>query len=871
MFRSERVDSLTKKKQTPMMEQYYEIKAKSPGAILFFRLGDFYEMFDEDARLAAEILEITLTTRNKNADNPIPMAGVPYHSASDYIRRLVEAGYKVAICEQMEDPKLTKGMVRRDIVKIITPGTIMEADALENKKNNYLAALRKGSSGQLFLTYIDVSTGDISMTSSSDARQIYSELQTISPSELLLDPDKIDDFDILQTILPQVYISKRAEENFSDSKSFTWQLEVASQDEAELLNYLFSYLESVQKQAINYVKPVIRYELDQYLQMNHYTKAQLELTQSLRTQRKKGSLLWFIDKTRTAMGGRLLHQWLDKPLLLEEPLNDRHQKVAALMDCYFERQELVDNLRNIYDLERLVSKISLGSANARELDQLRLSLSYLPRINQILTSINEAIAVDYFQTLPSFEKLYHLIDQALLDELPISITEGGLIRSGYNEDLDRYQDALNNGENWLAELQVREREKTGLKKLKIGFNKVFGYYIELSRLQAQQLDDQRYQRKQTLANSERFITEELKEMEAVILEASEKSVDLEYQLFVELRQEVSNFSSSLQQLAESIAELDVLASFASLSEEENYVRAEISQHPHEFSLEASRHPVIESLIGQANFVANDVDFSPEHYILLLTGPNMSGKSTYMRQVAYCVILNQIGCFVPAKKARLPLVDQIFTRIGSSDDISSGQSTFMVEMMETNTALKQATSRSLLLFDEIGRGTATYDGMALAEGIIHYLATQVKAITIFSTHYHELTDLESQIPSLKNIHVGAEEVEGHLVFLYKIISGPADKSYGLHVAKLAGLPDSLINYSAQVLEELESNATYLRHIPDLEQDQSDRDQEQLSLFNVSETNSSEAELLDEFKKINLNRLTPIEALNLMYEWQDKILD
>lgn len=857
-----------------MMVQYNEMKAQYPDAILFFRLGDFYEMFNEDAIEAANILEITLTSRNKNAENPIPMCGVPHHAATDYIKRLVEAGRKVAVCEQIEDPKLTKGMVKRDVVRVVTPGTILEEDAIPTKENNYLAACFFNGN-HYYLSFIDISTGEIQLTQTDDWAQYINEIQAVHPTEIVIQSTQKESKEAMQ-IKEVVKAHYTFYQVATKSKSeIEWHLDLPSIDEANLLNFLFEYLFSIQKQALRHVKSVQRYELSQYLQMNHYAKVQLELTRSLRTQKRKGSLLWLIDRTKTAMGGRLLHQWLEKPLLRMEPLVQRHQKVEQLMNHYFERVDLMTHLGKIYDLERLVTKISLGTANARDVDQLRYSLSQIPLINQLLAQINQelnGISVEVFDLLPTFADLYQHIEEILVDEPPISITEGNIIRTGYHEELDRYHDALENGQQWLAELQLRERELTGLKTLKVGYNKVFGYYIEISRLQASQLNDDRYIRKQTLANNERYITEELKEMETTILSAQEKAVDLEYRLFLELRAKINQFISPLQSLATQVAELDVLCNFATISETEGYVRSDLTTNNKEMVLKDSRHPAVEKLIGQSAFVPNDLTITPEQSLLLLTGPNMSGKSTYMRQVAFCVILNQIGCFVPAKEARLPLVDQIFTRIGSSDDISSGQSTFMVEMMETNYAISQATERSLLLFDELGRGTSTFDGIALAEAILYHIAEKVKAATIFSTHFHELTELDEKISTLKNVHVGATEHEGEVVFLHKIIDGPADKSYGIHVAKLAGLPHSLLVHSQKTLTELEANAHQLRH----------PDAVQMSLFGegnklVEETDSpamlgnsvEENRVLQELSEANINQMTPFEAMQKLSEWQQQL--
>lgn len=855
-----------KTKQTPMMEQYLKIKESYPDAFLFYRLGDFYELFHEDAIQASKILEITLTSRNKNADNPIPMCGVPYHSSTEYIKRLIEAGYKVAVCEQMEDPKQVTGMVKREVVRVVTPGTILEDDAIPNKENNYLACIHISTTGY-YLTYIDISTGELYLTKTMIWNQLVNEVKSINPSEVIVDAKiELELLDKLKQQLGSFFTLYQVDTEIENS----WKISNPSSDELIILNMLYGYLESIYITNLKHIKEVERYELSSYMQMNYYAKSQLELTRSLRSQKKKGSLLDLIDKTKTAMGGRKLHQWLDKPLLDMDELEERHQKVEYLMGFYFERVDLMENLGRIYDLERLVTKISLGNATARDLNQLRNSLQGIPRINQTLEVINSHLLheVDYtpFTLLNEFSSLLEYVDSVLIEDPPISITEGNIIKDNVNQRLDEYRDALENGQKWLSELQKREREETGLKTLKVGYNKVFGYYIEISRLQAANFNDDRYIRKQTLTNAERYITEELKEIEATILGAQEKSTSLEYDLFIDLREYVAKYVSGLQELAHEVATLDVLVNFANISESEDYVRAELTHETKRIELVDSRHPVVESLIGKANFVPNSLFSDEDSSLLLLTGPNMSGKSTFMRQVAFSIILNQIGCFVPAKKAKLPIIDKIFTRIGSSDDTTSGQSTFMVEMMETNVALEEATENSLLLFDEIGRGTATFDGMALAEAIIKYIAKNVKAMTIFSTHYHELTELDKTINEVKNIHVGAQEHEGNLIFLHKVIDGPADKSYGIHVAKLAGLPQSVLEESQEILIELESNAKNLRESGAVQLDLFTNREKDLIKESIPENIQS---IVDDIHSLNINQMTPIEAMQKIYEWHQQI--
>ena len=850
---------------TPMMKQYLTIKKEYPDAFLFFRLGDFYELFYEDAIEAARILEITLTTRNKNAENPIPMCGVPHHSAKEYIKKLVEKGHKVAICEQLEDPKTTKGMVKRDVVRVVTPGTIIEEGATQAKENNYLASATQTVEGYI-LSFVDFSTGETYITKIETTQQLLQELETIQPTEIIYDEKADESFIYSLKSLKFSYLSSF---NMSkiDATETLWQLKDATEDEMSNLTLLFGYLKSVQKQNFYHMKPVTRYKLKDYLQMSLQTKVQLELTRSLRTNQKKGSLLWLIDRTKTAMGGRLLYQWLNKPLIDPVLLQKRHDKVSVLLENFFHRHDLVDLLNDVYDLERLVTKISLGTANGRDLEQLRFSLSQIPKVNHLLNELNEISGEVIFDNLEPLTEVFDVIKRTLVDEPPISITQGDLIKDGVDETLDSYRDALKNGQQWLLDLQQREREKTSLSTLKVGYNRVFGYYIEVSRKQSELLEEGTYERKQTLANTERFITQELKDIEKIMVEAEEKSISLEHQLFIELRQQVLPYIEKLQSLAEQIAQIDVLCNFAMISEEESYVRATLVSNKEGMILKDSRHPVVERLLGAAQFVPNDVTVTSQQPLLLLTGPNMSGKSTYMRQIAFCIILNQIGCFVPASSAQLPLIDQIFTRLGSSDDTASGQSTFMVEMMETNEAIRHATSRSLLLFDEIGRGTATYDGMALAEAILYYIAEKVNAATIFSTHYHELTQLEQKISSLRNIHVGAIEENNQVIFQHKILDGPADKSYGIHVARLAGLPEEVLKNSESILKSLEesSKKTEQPREESTFQVQEEHGSGQLSLF-AMEDNDELKQLRKEIENISLLNLTPLQAMQYIESWQ-----
>ena len=597
------------------------------------------------------------------------------------------------------------------------------------------------------------------------------------------------------------------------------------------------------------------------MKLDYFSKTNLELTRSIRTGKKQGTLLWLLDETKTVMGGRLLKQWIDRPLIQKRQINTRQAMVSSLLNAYFERMDLNESLTKVYDLERLAGRVAFGNVNGRDLIQLKTSLMQVPQIRQLLAGINQGEWNDLLVDMEPMDDLVDLIEKAIKDEAPLQITEGNVIKDGYNEQLDQYREAMTNGKTWLAELEAREREATGIKTLKVGYNRVFGYYIEITKSNLANLEEGKYERKQTLANAERFITPELKKLETLILEAEEKSVALEYNLFLEVRNEVKKAITRLQKLAKSLSATDVLQSFATVSERYQYVQPTMEVGTHNLQIKEGRHPVVEKVLGHQEYIPNSVHMSPDEMLLLITGPNMSGKSTYMRQLALTVIMAQMGCFVPAESAELPIFDQIFTRIGASDDLIAGQSTFMVEMMEANQALRHATPNSLILFDELGRGTATYDGMALAQAIIEYIHKNVKAKTLFSTHYHELTVLEESLPQLKNVHVGAVEQNGEVVFLHKLMDGPADKSYGIHVAKIAGMPTDLLSRAATILSALESDAPVQKNAEIVEET------EQLSLF--SEVSTAELGVVDSIKKANLLEMNPMEALNFLYELQKRI--
>lgn len=845
------------------MEQYLAIKDQYQDAFLFYRLGDFYEMFYEDAINASQLLELTLTSRNRNADEPIPMCGIPHHAAQGYIDTLIEKGYKVAICEQVEDPKTTKGMVKREVVQLITPGTVMNSKGLEAKDNNYLTAVVE-TAGQFGLAYVDLSTGELKTAILSDEDGLINEASALQTKEMVLGSPLSETLqETLKSRLNIIFSEQKEAEENAEFNFLTSEL--TEPLEVEVTGKLLTYLTTTQKRSLAHIQKAVDYQPDHFLKMDHYSKFNLELTQSIRTGLKKGTLLWLLDETKTAMGGRLLKQWLDRPLIQEKQIRTRQEMVQSLLNAYFERVDLQATLTKVYDLERLAGRVAFGNVNGRDLIQLKTSLEQVPLVRELIVGINQGEWNELLLDLNPAEDIVELINNAINEEAPLAITEGNVIKDHYNEKLDEYRDAMRHGKQWLAELEAKERQETGIKTLKVGFNRVFGYYIEVTKSNLANLAEGKYERKQTLANAERFITPELKEMETLILEAEEKSVDLEYQLFLEVREKVKANIERLQKLAKTISAVDVLQAFATVSERYQYVRPTLKSNSKELHIVEGRHPVVEKVLGHQEYIPNSVHMDKENIILLITGPNMSGKSTYMRQLALTVVMAQIGCFVPAESAELPIFDQIFTRIGASDDLIAGQSTFMVEMMEANQALRHATPNSLILFDELGRGTATYDGMALAQAIIEYIHREVKAKTLFSTHYHELTVLDENLKGLKNIHVGAVEKNGEVVFLHKMMDGPADKSYGIHVAKIAGLPSDLLERAATILSALESEEQPVKTVE--YRDEINEDTEQLSLF--KEVSTDELSVIDTLKKMNLLEMTPMDALNKLHELQKRI--
>lgn len=843
---------------TPMIEQYMKVKDENKDAFLFFRLGDFYELFFDDALKAAKELEITLTQRD-GGDEKIPMCGVPFHSAENYIKTLIDKGYKVAICEQVEDPQTAKGVVKREVVQIVTPGTVMEGNMLDESENNYITSIDQHTDGYV-IAYADLTTGETFISKmKATIQDVISELYNRPVKEIVLPTSFPEEEQSSLSAYLNVTLSYQDETSIPDHFDYL----VEGLESKELINgfgRLFQYIHHSQKRFLSHLQAVEYVPVEQYMKLDLYSKRNLELMESIRDKSQKGTLLSVLDRTSTAMGARRLKKWIDRPLLSKETIEKRHAQVESLMTMFFEREALRDQLKHVYDLERLAGRVSYGNVNARDLLQLKKSLAKVPDIKATLNQFDDDLITDLLGDISPYDAMYQLLDSSIHEEPPILITEGGIIKDGYHAQLDEYREASRNGRQWVAELEASERERTGVKSLKVGYNKVFGYYIEVTKANLYAIDDERYERKQTLANAERFITPELKEKEKLILEAKDKSVALEYDLFVEIREEMKQYIPLLQRLAEQISEIDVLVSFAFVSEENNYLKP-VMNDTQVLAVQGARHPVVEHVM-QEEFVPNDFFMEEDTDILLITGPNMAGKSTYMRQLGLLAIMAQIGCFVPASRANLPIFDQIFTRIGAADDLVSGQSTFMVEMLEAQYAVTNASNNSLILFDEIGRGTSTYDGMALAQSIVEYLHDHVGAKTLFATHYHELTTLEDNLTHLQNVHVEVDEQDGEVVFLHHIKPGKADKSYGVHVAKLADLPHEIIDRANYLLQTFESTQSIK---DDLVQEQ------QLTLFEetASESTHQELEVYKDIQNLNLMEMTPMEAMNTLHSLQKRL--
>lgn len=850
---------------TPMIEQYLSIKSRNQDAFLFFRLGDFYELFFEDAEKASKILEITLTARDGGASEKIPMCGVPFHSASAYIEKLVAAGHKVAICEQVENPKQTKGVVRREVVRVITPGTVMEENMLLATENHFLTALHQHAKG-FGIAAVDLSTGECFLSELQQSLPaVLNEIATFEPKELVVVNrlaadsflrDECKRLGIVISEFEDVDSISSLEEQFPDVH------EVCNTPVLlETLQYVHQYLLQTQKRSLGHLKRLRRYYAHSYMLLDEVARRNLELTRSLQNEKRTGSLLAHLDHTATAMGSRLLKQWLDKPLLSEKEIINRQDIVSQFIEEMILLEEFTDHLKRVYDLERLAARISFGSASPRDLYQLRKSLEEIPALKEKLASFSTDVLHHLADSLDPCKDVQELIASAIVDDPPLSLKEGGVIRDGYHGELDKLRQIQSSGKGWIAKLEEQERKRTGIKSLKVGYNRIFGYYLEVTKSNLHLVPEEGYIRKQTLANAERYITADLKEQEQLILHANERSLELEMETLKQVRETIANEVVRLQNLAAKIAEIDVLHAYAVVSIRHQYTRPSVTDSDRLY-VQKGRHPVVEAA-QYDNYVANDIHLdSDTSQVLLITGPNMAGKSTYMRQVALIAIMAQIGCFVPADKAEIGLIDRIFTRIGASDDLAQGHSTFMVEMMETCEALQEATPKSLILLDEVGRGTSTYDGMALAHAIVEYVHKEVGAKTLFSTHYHELTKLETELSKLKNVHAKCVEKDGKVVFLHRIVAGGADRSYGIHVAELAGLPAPVIKRAKEILTQLEETNTKEAAVT--------KEEEPLTLFSfMPEVSPVEEEVTKELRSWNLLEHTPMESLQFLQTLQQKL--
>ena len=863
---------------TPMMKQYLEIKKDNPDSILFFRLGDFYEMFADDAKLASRELDLTLTSRDhgkhaKPEEERVPMCGIPYHASEAYIARLIAKGYKVAICEQMEDPATAKGLVKRDIIRVVTPGTVIDAACLEDKSSNFLCGIYMDSQNA-GVAFCDISTGKTHLTAFDGpdrVEHVINELGRFSPAEAILNDGACSEKALTDTLTEKFrcrvenggegrFRLAEAEKNIRrqfGEEAFR-RLPRNNPAAAMALGGLLNYLYETQKTNLSHINDLDYYEQGRFMELDLTARRNLELTETLRGQEKKGSLLWVLDKTKTPMGGRMLRSWLERPLLSVTAIVKRNSAVAALVDNTMAREELIAAMTGLGDMERLIGRIVYGTAGGRDMVSLRSAIQRLPALRAQLQTFSGGRLTELAAELDDLTEIGEHIGAAICDEPPFSVREGGFIRDGYHEEVDRLRHIMNGGKGVLAEMEAREKERTGIRTLKIGYNKVFGYYIEVSNSFKDQVPDT-YIRKQTLVNGERYITQELKDLEHEILTASDRVVALEYELFTELRQAISAQSSRIQRTAAAVAEVDALVSFAAVAVRNHYCRPTVDESG-VIEIHDGRHPVVEQMLKDSLFVPNDTFMGEkEDRVAIITGPNMAGKSTYMRQVALIVLMAQMGSFVPASSARIGVVDRIFTRIGASDDLSAGQSTFMVEMTEVADILRHATKHSLLILDEIGRGTSTFDGMSIARAVLEYCADKklLGAKTLFATHYHELTELENTLPGTVNYNIAVKTRGEDIIFLRKILPGGADRSYGIEVAKLAGLPDKVVQRAKTVLKELEEENGVQYVAARKEEDQ------------VSLTAIGEGEVLDALRRCQVETLTPLEAMNLIYEWKQKL--
>ena len=845
-----RRSEVDRNKLSPMMQQYMEIKDKYEDCIIFFRLGDFYEMFFEDAIIASRVLELTLTGKQAGLEERVPMCGIPHHAYASYVDTLIEKGYKVAICEQLEDPKLTKGMVKRDVIQVVTKGTRIDEN-MDSKSNNYIANIY--SFDYCYgISFADISTGEVyAMLIEGEKDKVEKQVAKHGIKEVIVN-DEIDreiiqdlrtNYNVLVTIIKDECNDKNYEyiyKNIEDVRITT------------TIKHLLFYILDTKKGDLHHLQKCQIIRNSEYLEFDNNTKRNLELTETLRNRERQYSLLWLLDKNKTAMGSRYLKYNIENPLTDKKAIERRYDMVEKLSTEFILRDDLINELGKVYDLERLAGRISYGNLNAKDLLQLKTSLQALPNIKNILEQIG------FDKKIETLEELYQLLDKTILEDAPFTLHEGHLIKPGYNEELDELKKISSGSKDFILELEQQEKERTGIKNLKVGFNKVFGYYIEVSKGQTHLIKDEYgYDRKQTLANCERFTTPILKEKENIILGAEEKIINLEYKIFMDIREVVKRYTGKLQKIAKVISEVDMLQSFSIVSDQYKYVRPTLTEEKTVKMIDC-RHPVVEQVMKD-KYIPNDIIMDRTTDILLITGPNMAGKSTYMRQCAITVIMAQMGCFVPCKSCTMPIFDKIFTRIGASDDLVSGESTFMVEMKEANNAISEATEHSLILFDELGRGTATYDGMSLAQAILEYIHDKIKAKTMFSTHYHELTALEKDLKHLKNVHVSAIEKEGKITFLHKVKNGAVDKSYGIHVASLAHLPESLIKRADEILNVYEKKNVKKETFT------------QTSLFELteSEVEPKKNEIEEKIKQINPLEMTPMEALNYLYELKKEV--
>lgn len=835
---------------TPMMKHYLELKKQHEDAIIFYRLGDFYEMFFEDARTASSELDLVLTGRNAGVEERVPMCGIPHHAAKGYIQRLIQKGYKVAIVEQLEDPALAKGLVKRDVIKIVTPGTIMD-EVSDEKTTVYIASLHDFQFG-LAVILCEMTTGELrGQLIDKHVMAIQKVLLGNNVREIVIQ-EKFDK-KIVKMIEEMQTITVSYHNDNALKEEYRHLLNGIEDDRVETaFGVLTNYLDETQKRNMAHLNAVeMVYEHD-FLQMDFSTKQNLELTSSLRSNSRSQTLWSFLDKCRSSMGSRLLKKWIEYPLVDTAMINRRLDAIEYLNDNFITKDELREHLGFVYDLERLSARVAYGSANPRDILRLVKTLEHTPQIFELFHNCS---AYEEFQTIDPCRELYDMIEGAIIDNPPLTLKDGGVFVEGYNEELDQVREIGKNGKNWILELENKERERTGVKSLKIGYNRVFGYYIEVTKTNLTSIKDEfGYVRKQTLTNAERFVTQELKEKEDAIVHAQERSIRLEAELFNHLLNQIKVYLPKLHDLSNALSTIDALYALAEISSENGYTRPQFHTG-HSIHMKEARHPILDRMMKTTRYVSNDLDMAEGNDILMITGPNMGGKSTYMRQTVLLVIMAQIGCFVPAKKAEMPIFDQIFTRIGASDDIMSGQSTFMVEMIEANNALQNATANSLILFDEIGRGTSTYDGMALAQAMIEYIMRNIKAKTLFSTHYHELTEMAEKNASIRNVHVDVHEEDDKVTFLYRVLDGKADKSYGINVARLAHLPTSVLDRAKQILDNLELQPNMVKEV-------------QAPLV-IEKENPQHVQIINQVKQVDVNKMTPMEAMQFLYELKEKL--